>query len=220
MREFGTLKRRWFLEALGTSSLGSILVGCLGDGGGPSPVPTPAPTPIGTPTSLPSGIPNATMLQNLGLVSQLARGYRPNSYLVRIESSGVRLTGRSDDAIRYIFAYPGGRLEDYWAVDPDGRLHYSENPHILRYDTASDLAPALSVDSPAAVAASLSYGFNRCVQLFPNSNWSFQVAYDSQAGTPTIRMRLFGTGSEVFGDVFISPQTGALLFRDVFEKCG
>lgn len=194
--------------------------GCSGSTpSGPAPSPTPKPS--GTPTNLPNGIPNATALQNLALATRLARDFRPNAYLVRVEPNvdltGVVLPGSVNN---YIFAYPGGSLEDYWTVRADGAMSYSSQPHILRYDTDSDLAPSLMIDSPAAVTLALDYGLRRCVDRFSGGDWRLYLRYDSQRGVPTAAMRLLDSGSEVFGDVSISPKTGGLLFRDVFEKCG
>lgn len=215
----GGFSRRALLLGLASSALST---GCPGSmSSGPSPSPTPIPTPSGTPTNLPNGIANATALQNLALATRLAREFRPNAYLVRVEPdvglTGIVLPGSANN---YIFAYPGGLLEDYWTVRADGGMRYSAQPHILRYDTNTDLAPSLLIDSPAAVAMALGYGFNRCIDRFPDGDWGFFLRYDSQNGVPMARLRLLGTGSEVFGDVHISPQTGALLFKDVFETCG
>ena len=208
--------RRAVLGGLGATGALSLL-GCQENSGGPSP--TPSPTPTGTPTNLPRGAPNATMLQNLALVLQLAREYRSASWLIRVESS-IGLSGvLSGDSCRYIFTYPGALLEDYWNVNPEGQIRFTQNPHILRYDTGVNIAPALVLDSPAVIAASLSFGFDRCIRLSPGAEWRFLASYNSQAGTPTAQMRLLGDGSEVFGEVWVSPQTGALLLDDVLPKC-
>ena len=160
------------------------------------------------------------MLQNLGLVKQLAKAYRPGAYLVRIEST-VELTGvATGDSCRHIFSDSGATLEDYWTVNLDGRIRYSQNPHILRYDTSADIAPSLLVDSPEAISKALVYGFSRCTERFPGERWSLQVTYDAQGGVPMVSMHLQDTRFANFGQVMISPQTGTLLFRDIFEKCG
>jgi hypothetical protein len=166
------------------------------------------------------GASNATMFQNLQFVTKLARDYRPSAYLVRIESdvglSGIVLSGSSTN---YIFSYQNARLEDYWEVFSDGRTQYSEHPHTLRYDTLTDLAPSLLIDSPAAVTAALSSGFDGCIAKGPVGAWRLQMSYDSQAGVPTVKMALLGTGSRFFGEVYISSQNGALLFKDIFGDC-
>jgi len=210
------VQRRRFLTAVGTYGALGLLAGCPGTGSGPSPTPT------GTPTNLPNGIPNATMLQNLALVTQLAKAYRPNAYLVRVDSGAVLPTGVLAPGTRwnYIFNYANAPLEDYWALLTDGRMEYSTQPHIFRYDISTDISGRLLVDSPAAVSAALSYGFSRCIERFPLAPWRFQMHYDSEDGTPHAYMRLLGTGSEIFGVVTVSPQTGALLTKDVYETCG
>lgn len=222
MKSSGGLGRRRFLGALGGSGALGLLAGCPGTGSGPSPTPTPLPTPTGTPTNLPNGIPNATMLQNLALVTQLAKAYRPNAYLVRVESGAVGLSGTLSlgAAWKYIFSFPSAQLEDYWTVLTDGRMQYSANPHILPYDTSTDISGRLLTDSPAAVSAALSHGFSRCIERFPSAQWLFQMHYDSEGGIPHVYLRLLGTDFEVFGVVVLSPQTGSLLTKDVYETCG
>jgi hypothetical protein len=218
----GRMRRRGFLKALGASGAAGLLAGCPGGGAGPTPTPTPSPTPTGTPTNLPNGIPNATMMQNLPLASQLAGAYRLGAYLVRCEGSQVDASGILIPvaAWTYIFSYPGSDgFLDGWKVFDHGQIAYSNFFNVLRYDTLADITQNIHLDSPAAVQAAISYGFNRCFSKFPDETWAFRMNYSQQGGVPIAHLRLEGRESLIFGEVDISSQTGALLGADVSEKC-
>ena len=218
MRDPGVLRRRRFLEVLGTSSLGGLLAGCPGNVGSPNPVPTPAPTPSGTPRNLPNGIPNATMLQNLGLATALAQQYRPGSFWVRaFGSPNLFGTPRVGQAWNYTFfsRTPSGTTLDIWEVDSDGRTFVGwDLIQPTPYDLA-DIRPIAWVDSPQAMTAALEQGLNRCTAGRPDEAWKISCSYERRSGFSGISIEMNDSVFSFQGRVLLSATDLKLVSQEI-----
>lgn len=218
MKRPSRVGRRRFLGVLGTSGLGGLLAGCPRNSGGPNPVPTPAPTPSGTPTNLPRGIANATMLQNLGLVTALAQQYRPGSFWVRaVGDPTLSGTPRFGQAWNYAFfsRTPSRSTLDIWEVFSDGETRVLWD---VNQPTPYDLADIRSIawlDSPQAMSAALVRGLDRCTASRPNEEWRITASYEQRSGFPGISIQLNDSVNSFQGRVLLSPTDGQLISQEI-----
>jgi len=206
--------RRALLGGLGATGALSLL-GCPGNSGGPSP--TPSPTPTGTPTNLPRGVPNATMLQNLGLVTSLAQRYRPNSFWVRaFGSPAFSGTPRPGQAWNYAFYSATSQPTlDIWIVFSDGGtsvLWGVTQP--TPYDLV-DVRAIAWVDSPQAMTAALSHGLGRCTADRPTEDWRVDCSYEQRAGFAGISVELKDSALSFQGRVLLSATDAQLIAREI-----
>ena len=221
VKGIGKLGRRRFLGVLGASGAVGLLMGCPGNGGGPSPTPSPSPT--GTPTNLPNGIPNSTMLQNLALVTSLAQRFRPGAFLSRQSTGGASLTGhllQGLNAWEFFFTFPRGSQTgvDVWDVYYDGHLEYSPDVAAPRRWASVDIAPQILLDSPQALIRAMGYGLAECVAARPQEILSVGYTVEQRIGAtvPIISIVPLGAGSQSLGECVISPGTGELYSEKFF----
>ena len=209
------VRRRSFLSRGATGAI-ALLAGCGGSGG---PSPTPSPTPSGTPTNLPRGVPNATMFQNLGLVTALAQQYRPGSIWVRAFTSNVTLAGTTtaDQRWNYTFfsAAASGSTLDIWIVLGSGQTQVGWGlSQPTPYDLV-DIRPAALIDSPQAVALAFDHGLSRCADGRIDATWRIDCSYERRSGFAGVSIELSDERNFFQGRVLLSSTTGDLVSREI-----
>ncbi len=211
--------RRALLGGLGAAGALSLL-GCPGNSGGPSP--TPSPTPSGTPTNLPRGVPNATMFQNLGLVTALAQQYRPGSVWVRAVTAGITLEGtvtttRRDQAWNYAFfsQTPTGSTLDIWEVYSSGETYVLWGLNQPNLFDLVDIRPVALIDSAQAMALALDSGLDRCTEGRNVDSWFMSCSYERRSGFAGVSIQLSDERNFFQGRVLLSSTTGELVSREI-----
>lgn len=212
------VRRRSFLSRGATGAV-ALLTGCGGSGG---PSPTPSPTPSGTPTNLPRGVPNATMFQNLALVTALAQQYRPGSIWVRAFTGGITLLGtvtttRRDQAWNYAFfsQTSTGSTLDIWIVLGSGETQVGWGlSQPTPYDLV-DIRPVALMDSPQVMALALGNGLDRCTEGRNVDQWSMDCSYERRSGFAGVSVQLSDERNFFQGRVLLSSTTGELVSREI-----
>ena len=199
-------RRRFGFLAAGGLGFG---FSCKNNPSGPSP--TPSPTPFLPPLGEVRGVPNATALQNLELITRVARRERPGAYVYEIDGS-VDLTGRTIDGSgwRYFFQHeqPTSRT-DVWTVWKDGSITWYLDELPGRNAWLEDIAPLIKFDSDRVIQIARSAGGLEACALKPGAYG--RTIFHIRSGFPICEAGIGGDGYG--GGVYIHLQTGGILLN-------
>ena len=197
-------RRRFGFLAAGGLGFG---FSCKNNPSGPSP--TPSPTPFLPPLGEVRGVPNATALQNLELITRVARRERPGAYVYEMDGA-VDLTGRTSEGNgwRYFFQHeqPSSRT-DIWTIWKDGTITWYLDELAGRNAWLEDIAPLVQLDSDRILAIARDAGGLEACAIKEGA--AARTIYHIRSGFPICEASI-SAGSSGSG-VFIHCVTGAIL---------